>query len=324
MTALRQSEMKTWRACPRAYYLRHVCRIRPVNDTEALRFGSLMHRLLEQWWRAAALEPLSPDGWICAAMAQLGSESTIDPVAGARARALMAGYHCCWTRDGEHTYEGKRIRVLGAEVPFFGPMLDPDTGNPVEGWQISGTLDAVCEIDGQIYGVEHKTSSEDVTPGSTYWERLRMDIQVGHYYAGLRALGYECGGILYDVIVKPRQAPLLATPAERRRYRADGTLYAAQRGDDETIDDYTLRLIDEISARPEMYYRRAVVVRFDREEREAMRDARDAAGEIEDARRAHRWPRNPGSCRMYGARCEYWPACAGEASIDDPRLFTRD
>jgi hypothetical protein len=37
--------------------------------------------------------------------------------------------------------------------------------------------------------VEHKTSSEDVTPGSFYWSRLRMDGQVSVYFDGARALG---------------------------------------------------------------------------------------------------------------------------------------
>lgn len=66
---------------------------------------------------------------------------------------------------------------------------------------------------------EHKTSSEDVRPGSTYWKRLTLDAQCSNYDDGARALGYaDLRGIIYDVVKKPATRPAKATPIEARKY----------------------------------------------------------------------------------------------------------
>lgn len=66
--------------------------------------------------------------------------------------------------------------------------------------------------------IEHKTSTEDIGPGSAYWQRLILDNQISNYNTGLRALGYEPIDILYDVAKRPALRPSLATPEESREY----------------------------------------------------------------------------------------------------------
>jgi hypothetical protein len=73
-------------------------------------------------------------------------------------------------------------------------------------------------IPGQIWICEHKTTSKDITPGSIYWKRLTLDAQVSNYIAGVRALGHEPAGVLYDVIAKPTIRPAKATAVESRKY----------------------------------------------------------------------------------------------------------
>ena len=165
--------------------------------------------------------------------------------------------------------------------------------------------------------VEHKTTSSDITPGSTYWRKLTLDTQVSQY------LGAEehCEGMLYDVIRKPSIKPFKATPAESRKYTKAGALYATQRETDETPEEYAARLRADISEDPNKYYARGVIVRLPSERIEAARDTWLVAGSIRESMRLDAWPRNPGSCDAYGRTCDYWAVCAGETTIDDATRF---
>lgn len=165
--------------------------------------------------------------------------------------------------------------------------------------------------------VEHKTTSSDITPGSTYWRKLTLDTQVSQYLGATE--GVE--GMLYDVIRKPGIKPFKATPEADRKYTKAGTLYAAQRERDETPEEYAVRLRADISEGPNKYYARGIIVRLPSERIEAARDTWLVAGSIRESMRLDAWPRNPGSCDAYGRTCDYWAVCAGETTIEDATRF---
>ena len=165
--------------------------------------------------------------------------------------------------------------------------------------------------------VEHKTTSSDITPGSTYWRKLTLDTQVSQYLGATE--GVE--GMLYDVIRKPGIKPFKATPEADRKYTKAGTLYAAQRERDETPEEYAVRLRADISEGPNKYYARGIIVRLPSERTEAARDTWLVAGSIRESMRLDAWPRNPGSCDAYGRTCDYWAVCAGETTIQDDTRF---
>jgi PD-(D/E)XK nuclease superfamily len=173
--------------------------------------------------------------------------------------------------------------------------------------------------------LEHKTSSEDISPGSIYWKKLTLDAQISNYMIGTRALGYEPDGILYDVLRKPANDPFTATPLERRTYtkptKKDPVphLYATQREVDETPLEYRDRLLALIAEKPDYYYQRGVVVRLEDEERDAAFDTWQVAERIRLSRHSGRWPRNVDSCSQYHRMCDYWEVCTGETTITDLR-----
>lgn len=181
----------------------------------------------------------------------------------------------------------------------------------------------------KTYVVEHKTSSEDIGLGSIYWRKLTLDPQISNYIRGVRSLGYEPDGVLYDVLRKPGFEPYAATPMESRKYtkptKAEPTprLYANQRDRDETPEEYRDRCLADISERPDYYYQRGVVVRLESEESEAAFDLWQTAEQIRASRNAERWPRNQDSCVQYHRMCDYWEVCSGETSIDDAALYQR-
>jgi hypothetical protein len=187
-----------------------------------------------------------------------------------------------------------------------------------------GRIDAIARYgrSRDVYVVEHKTSSENV---SYYWRRLALDTQVSIYleaaYALANVLGYQTEdvrGVEYDLLVKPPVWPLSATDPTKRRYTRDGRLYASQRDRDETEDEFRARVRAAIVEAPEKFFQRQTIVRTARELEEAREERRILQAEI-----AQFVPpiRNPDACVRYGHLCDYWRVCAGEASLEDPTLY---
>jgi len=311
LRVITQSEQRTFRRCAREHFYAYEQRYRPIEDAKTLRFGSLIHRGLEEYWRFIGRNPL-PE-----AIEAMRSADDVDPFDFALASALLTAYDVRWFNDYHE--------VLEVEVEFKAPLINPKTGHPSKTFTLGGKLDAIVRApDGLIYLMEHKTSSEDISAGSNYWQRLRIDSQVSTYYEGARALGYEVAGCIYDVLGKPQLRPLKATPLESQRRTKDGRLYANQREFDETPDEFHARLIQHlITESPERYFQRGVVVRLEAEEREAAFDCWQTSRLIREAELVERYPRNADACPRYGRMCSYFPVCTGAASLEDPLRYRR-
>lgn len=308
---LTNSRAKDFRACARLHQLRYERGYRPAVEASELRFGSLIHTGLEAWWRAPAAER-----WEAASAALTTADA--DALDRVKALVLLAGYHARWIDEP--------LDAIAVEHEFTVPLINPATGAASRTWTAGGKIDAIVRHrdSGRVYVVEHKTSSETLDPGSDYWRRLLLDSQVSTYMMAVRALGYEPAGTIYDVIAKPAQRPLLATPEDKRRYRkGDGALDARQRDRDETLDEYRDRITEAVSAEPERYFRRAEIVRLEEDERDAAFDLWQTGRAIADARNAGRWPRNPDACIRYSRACVFFDCCTRVASIDDPTRYRR-
>lgn len=312
MQTLTSSRMKVARACLRLHKYEYIERYRPAREADDLRFGTLFHAGQEAWWNAWQRPA---DERLALALAAVSTEA--DPFDRVRAEELLAGYHARWL---EEPYE-----VLGVEIEFSTALRNPTTGQPSRIWVLGGKIDVVVRDlrTGDKLTVEHKTSSEDISPGSEYWRRLKLDGQVSTYHEGARALGHEVAGCLYDVAWKPAIRPLKATPRDNRKYKRDGSLYANQRDADETPENFRLRLAEDVAAAPTKYFARGMVVRLESELREAAFDAWQLAKQLREAELAERAPRNPDACSRYGRTCAFLPVCCGEASLEDPALYRR-
>lgn len=289
MNTLTASRLTTARACQRKHWIEYVAGYRPATKSSALRFGTLIHRGLEVWWR---------DGFnLDAALAAVQAEA--NPYDRARAEAMLMGYHCRW--------ESERYEVLGVEVEFRAPLTNPETGRASRSWRIAGKLDALVRDprDGLVKVIEHKTASSDISPGSDYWARLRMDGQVSMYFDGATALGHEPAAVVYDVLAKPGLRPLQVS---------------AKRATEESPEEYRERLVAWIAERPAAAFARGEVVRLEAELAEFRFDIWNTAQQIHRAVRSELAPRNPDSCWAYGSLCPYLAVCSGEATLDDPRF----
>lgn len=306
------SRVRTSDECRRKHKLMYLDGWRSVSEGRARSFGRLLHDGLEAWWKGDGNARL-----IDALDAMRGDAS--DPFDQVAAEELITGYHVWWSMNDADRYE-----VIAVEQTFTVPLINPETGATSRTWILAGKLDVLLR-DRRTDAVlicEHKTSTENIqNPTSTYWVKLGMDSQVSQYYLGAEALGYTAEGCLYDVLLRPRQEPLKATPEESRKYTAKGALYANQRAEDETPEQYRLRVRADIEANPEKYYQRKEIARTDRDIREYLLDLWDKGRMMREAELADRAPRSPDACHRFGT-CQFWPICAyGLDPADHPEMF---
>jgi hypothetical protein len=309
---LTSSSSKLYRACPRAYRHRYVDGVVSIARPTTLSFGSAMHAGLEQWW----LHQLRYGPPLEAALAAVAPVE--DEIERIKLEELLRLYDARWSEEP--------LEVLAVEAEYRAPLLNPETGAASRTFQRAGKIDAIVRHreNGRVLLVEHKTSREDIGTGSRYWQRLTLDGQISHYYAGAEALGWRVDACLYDVIAVPRLSPLAATPTESRRYTKAGKLDARQRDADETPEAFRERFRTSLLSDPDRWVRRAEVVRLEDDVLDAAYDDWSTATRIRESERSGRWPRNPDACERYGRLCEMHPVCTRAASIDDPLLYRHE
>lgn len=306
---LNNSRSATFRRCPRLHYFKYELGYETTEKSEALKTGTSWHKALEAWWTClmngskskaldAAIEALDPH------------DSAYERI---RAESMITGYHARWVDEP--------LEVLGVEVPFESPLLDPITGE-VSGFILGGTIDAICRIGDRVFVVEHKTSSQDFSPGAYYWQKLTLNSQVSQYLSAGSSLGFEFSGCLYDVIGKaPDIKPKLATPVADRKYTKDGKLYARQRETDEEPEAFRARLIEAITEKPDKFYGRAEIVRLGEELEESLLDVWQIGELISEARELSRWPRNTDACFSFNRECDFFKVCARGEDLKNEELF---
>lgn len=318
---LTNSMRSKFAGCHRAYKLAYVDLKRPVVTSEALSFGTAMHELLEHYWKREGFGPIN----------------TGDEFRDVTLRELFDGYVRRWLDEDLENYE-----PVGAEVYFEAPLMNPETGGMSKTWKLAGKIDAIAreKRTGKVVIVEHKTTSQDIGPGSDYWKKIPIDGQVSGYYVGAQVNGYDAQDCVYDVIRKPAIRPSSSVPVldddglkivvdevtGERVMKKDGTpRQSAGEGmklltREELPCEYAERLRDDIYARPDYYYARLNVARSSDDLAEYLFDMWAVGREIADAERMGRFSRNPNACSIYG-QCEYFDVCTGCASIDDVNLF---
>lgn len=193
-------------------------------------------------------------------------------------RAMMLGWRARWRDSG--------LVINETDVLFSHRISDEIT--------IQGEIDAIgTDANGERVAIEWKTSSNDLSAGGEYWQRIMLiDPQVSTYLAALRELGIS--RLVYDVLRKP----------------------ALRQSKKETADEFHVRVLEAIAAEPERYYQRATIVRLDADHDDFVRDVRGTVRLMQ----VGEYPRNPGSCFLY-RRCEYFDVCTGRISINDDAVY---
>lgn len=291
-----------------------------------LRFGTLWHKAMEFWWnRLLELQeggaiPVTPTMIVLQhAIARLrrwaAEEGDINPYDLVKAEELLKGYHLRW--------QSPPMLVVGVERQFRVPHVNPETGGRSQTFDLAGVVDVIAIDDkGRRIVIEHKTSSQDLSPGSPFWRQLRMSTEGSLYWvAAGEGAGGRIEGCLYDCVRKPTIRPLAATPEDKRQYKKDGTLYASQRARDELPEEWRIRVNEWIAENADSVYQRLEVTRTDKDIQEFLVDLWDVGLQIQRSRSRGVFRRSPGNCQRWNHLCDFFDVCTGVARLDDKALF---
>lgn len=312
------SRANSFRRCPRLSYFEYEQRIRPVRRDGPRAFGGGFHSAQDVIWNAAsqglAAKKAALDGWLKTPTVDR-EPAEFDPYVFAMLRALLIGYLARWHAED--------VEVLAVERKFSMPLVNPSTGAPSKTFVLNGRIDAIIRWRGQVWVLEHKTTSEDIGPGSDYWRKLRIDPQCSTYIDAARAIGFDAEGVIYSVTKKPLSKPYKATPLESRKYTKEGKLYAQQRERDETPEEFEARILAAIAESPEKFFAWCEVPRLEGEIEEAQADLWQTALALREAQRSGRFPRNPNACFMFHSECDFFDVCTKAARLDDTSRFKK-
>jgi hypothetical protein len=192
----------------------------------------------------------------------------------------------------------------------------------LDGVKYSGQRDGIVELaDGRRGVFEQKTTGYAIADEDDYWDKLRMDVQVGLYAMAEKE---RPAFILYDVVRKPTIQPKKVTKADAARLRKEvdkkGTaLYFEEiPGEDievaladgrETLLMYGARLTADIGNDPKKYFGRREVSRTSADYELLLRDLGNQVRLLNFAQEHGLLHRNPDACKVFG-RCDYFGLCS--------------
>jgi hypothetical protein len=316
MNHLSQSGAGVFRDCRKMAHLRYELGIYPKEEDAVLSLGKLFHKSLEIFY----LEILNGcDGppasnWRDRLREILTKENPKQPTYIDVTIAMMARY---LQKYDDHI----KWEVVGVEVPFSIPLINPDTGAASRSFVREGKLDLLIrkKNDGTVWLVEHKSSSRI---DSAYLRRLWLDFQITWYLeAAEKKYGIKIAGIIYNMIEKPQTAKLVPGVGETEAEFADRCKElknpkAAKRKLPETREDYLSR-IDAFYDDPTVFSREEILLT--REDIDLMlQESWDIGQAWLDARLKNRWYRNTSNCFKWNKPCQYLPICQ---SRDNPAVI---
>ena len=228
LTVLSASALSALKFCPWKYRNAYHYGIRPERQADALRVGILYHegqellmRNPESVCRRCAKETKPVDNcFVCQGTGFLDDPlkainrmldffySTkykfMDIAAMKRERAIVL-YGLFAYR---HVYQDQAYEIIGEEIPFRIPLVDPVTRKPIENVVIDGKIDKLVRNleTGRIAILEHKSTSCKVDAGSDYWNSLRLDTQTTLYVYAAQRL--QIDGLLVPYGIKPSDPPI--------------------------------------------------------------------------------------------------------------------
>lgn len=314
------SSTSTLRACPQKYKRAYEDGIRPERDAEPLRVGSSYHELREveaaphyavkalvERYASSIPDWTDFDTWMTEA--NMVGELFLGRVA-----------------------QGFDYTVLATELPFELRVGSARAGY-LRGVRNAGKMDKVVRLpDGRVAVMEIKTTQDDISPGSDYWSKLRLNTQISRYLDAAQRAGFpEAETVLYDVTRKPGIKPknldkksiktiteqgtycgVVATPTDRHMV----TQAALAHPDKKTVPKiretatlFGLRLREEVTANPERYYQTMEIPRLDDDLEYARRRIVQDVKEIRLRRKHGLWQKNESACTAMG-RCPYLDLCS--------------
>lgn len=323
---LSPSRMNCLLECPRKHYYKYELGIEKLEKSQALSFGSAWADFKQRWREGVAAEEA-----IAATVADQQDTTNLNiPMF----VAMAAAYDQCYG-------ERQPYAQIFPEVAFDRHM-DELPGD----FRAYGRLDAICVAkNGEHVINEDKTTSQDITPGASYWDRTLFNVQLLQYIYETRLIGWKVSRVVYEVSRKPKTERKIVpeldenglkividdATGERALTKSGAPRQAAGEGFTikgrlETDEEYANRMKADILADPTRWFaQQDVFVTDDQlEDFAAHREAcartiisnRQTASEL--VKPAQAWPRNVDSMRC--KYCDFCGFCLHGWSVEDGML----
>jgi RecB family exonuclease len=281
---LTTTRLAAYRRCPRQHLYRYELGLSRIREQAPLRLGAAFHSGLESHNRGAdaetAIQRATADYEVLPDWA--------DPLEWIIEREtihqLLAGHFWRYSQDD--------LVFVEVERAFDIPLVNPGTGATSRTFTLAGKIDGIVRLgDGRLAVLEYKTSGEDISADGEYWMRLRCDPQISQYVLAARAIGHDVATVLYDVTRKPTI-----------RLRKN-----------ESVEEYSSRLLTDIGQRPDYYFARREVPRLEDELAEYQHELWQQANQLRDSQRCNRWFRN--ISKMTRGYCQFAPLCLHSVNV---------
>ena len=317
---LSASSIAMFKACPYRYYLHHVLKLRPIEETDSQRIGTNWHTCLElatakvnepclcfarslpqlanpscaicQGTGSINQEPLARvSTWLHQQYATVPASKTTDEWVVERETLAnaIAGWLWLYQNDGLETLE--REQHFSLSVRF-----DPDV-------QLVGKIDRLVKWNNRTLISEAKSTGKSIDSDSNYWDHLLLDTQINMYLLAGRRFNPPVDGVLYDVFRRP-------------------SIRLKQK---ETPDEYGKRLLQDITDRPTFYFARREIARLDQQLDRFNNELEQLARSIQNMMRDKTWFHCEGQCEATW-HCPFLKICYHNVAVEDgsiPDGFTK-
>lgn len=307
------SAANTFRRCPRLYYYQYVEGIESIYRSPWLTFGTYIDELLE------VLDKSNLELALQAVETKFN-----DPFEQAEVKILLR----LWAKQyasnplPPYTLRNKPGNQYGFHINWY--------GNAVTGHvniTVSGYIDKVTIIAGDVGFMEGKTTRDPIDPRSDYWTKLEMDPQIACYaWALSKELGRPVNHCWYQVVRRPSPQ---ANTAFKRSYVVKGLEIPY------TLEEYQDNLEKLLIREPKkaLVARKRLYITDERKELFITEHAQThseilgrKAGQklLEEAGSPgiFAWPRNHFGCPLYGG-CSFWDVCTGKTTVEASGKFQK-
>ena len=340
-----------FKQCPMLYRLRHVLRLRPVEDAETLRVGTNWHKCLEVL--------TEPDGGRDVLIAHLNQAyetcpPSIDLTDWEVERIILLYSALGW----DWYYQDDKIETVAREVHF-----DRQVNNV---YRRRGKMDRITRVGAALMLGEYKSTSKPIDPGSMYWDRLNLDSQISMYilearYAqlagkleqfGISATDPLISGVLYDVWHRPLIKPKKLSMADSKKFVENGEYFGEEFKAEwietklgssnclkvnevwaevapgkkegtfairETPEMFGARLLADIRENPEKHFARKPIARTDEELARFDRECYNLARVADFMTKRDLWFVNENHCTAT-YRCQFSPICFYNVDVSNGQV----
>jgi hypothetical protein len=307
------SAANAYRRCSRLYYHQYVQGWQAVRKTSWLDFGTSIDQLLE------VLDLTNLEH----AISQIPTHFS-NPFDQIDVEVLLRLWWKTFRNNPlpPHSIDHRAGNQFGFRLPF--------NGNEVTGLMsmtVSGYIDKVTLIAGDVGFMEGKTTSQAINDRSDYWSKLPMDPQIACYaWALSKEMGRPVNWCWYQVIRRPSQAADRAfskthkvkdkeIPYELEEYRA--------RVNELLIKDTRNALVARKKVFISEEMKQAFITEHAQNYLDVQRRKEDETRLLENGLPGElAWPRNHFGCSMFGG-CEFFDVCTGKTTIEGSGDFKK-